>query len=127
MPTVRSSPQQAQALQAMNGIPPTAGYWGPITRAKAKSLCVVIAPPPGPPGPPGAPGAPGGPLQGGAGSINDVDYISGLNNEEVGEDQEDVEVAGIVIEADAGSAIELTAVNLNFSPGAGVGSRSEEH
>src|SRR3989338_3693268 len=102
------------AFQAMNGISPTAGYWGPITRAKANSLCVVIAPPPGPPGPPGAPGAPGGPLQGGAGSINDVDYISGLNNEEVGEDQEDVEVAGIVIEADDGSDIELTAVNLNF-------------
>src|SRR3989338_10241590 len=26
-------------FQAANGITPTAGYWGPITRAKANSLC----------------------------------------------------------------------------------------
>src|SRR3989344_9145128 len=28
-------------FQAANGISPTAGYWGPLTRAKANSLCVA--------------------------------------------------------------------------------------
>src|SRR3989344_5490641 len=114
MPTVRSSPQQAQALQAMNGISPTAGYWGPITRAKANSLCVVVAPPPGPPGPPGAPGAPGGPLQGGVGTVESYKLMSTLSNEEVGEAQDDVEVAGLEIEVDNGSDIGISAVRLNF-------------
>ena len=103
-------------FQAANGITPTAGYFGPITRTKVNSMCVVVAPPPGPPGPPGAPGpTPPGPLQGGAGSITDVDYVSALSNEEVGEGADDVEVAGFDIEADDGSDIELTALNLNFS------------
>ena len=38
------------AFQAANGISPTAGYWGPITRAKANSLCAA-APGPVTPGP----------------------------------------------------------------------------
>jgi len=55
-------------------------------------------------------------LEGGAGSISDVDAISKLSNEEVGEDEEDVEVAGVDLEAE-GSDIELTAVNLDFDQG----------
>ena len=105
------------AFQAMNGISPTAGYWGPITRAKANSLCVVVAPPPGPPGPPGAPGAPGGPLQGGVGTVESYKLMSTLSNEEVGEAQDDVEVAGLEIEVDNGSDIGITAVRLNFDVG----------
>lgn len=70
---------------------------------------------------PGVPTTPdddrGGDLEGGAGSISDADYISGLSNEEVGEDEEDVEVAGLEIEADDGSDIEITAVRLNFTQG----------
>ncbi len=53
-------------------------------------------------------------LSGGAGSIEDADFITSLNNEDVGEDEEDVEVAGLEIEADDGSDIELTAVTLDF-------------
>ncbi|XOB41502.1 MAG: peptidoglycan-binding domain-containing protein [Candidatus Nealsonbacteria bacterium] len=53
-------------------------------------------------------------LEGGAGSITDADFISSLNNEEVGEGAEDIEVAGLEIEADEGSDIELTAVRLVF-------------
>lgn len=39
-------------FQAGNGITPTAGYWGPVTYAKANSLCTLATTPPGttPPG-----------------------------------------------------------------------------
>jgi len=39
------------AFQAANGITPTAGYWGPLTRAKANQLCAGT-PGPGPVTPP---------------------------------------------------------------------------
>ena len=42
-------------FQAANGISPAAGYWGPITRAKANSMCT---------GTPGVPGVPGVPITG---------------------------------------------------------------
>ncbi len=42
-------------FQAANGIAPAAGYWGPITRAKANSMCT---------GTPGVPGVPGVPMTG---------------------------------------------------------------
>ncbi len=45
-------------FQAANGVSPAAGYWGPITRAKANSMCV------GTPGVPGIPGVPGVPITG---------------------------------------------------------------
>jgi hypothetical protein len=61
--------------------------------------------------------SPSGPLEGGAGSINDADFVSSLTNEEVGEDAEDVEVAGLEIEADDGSDIQLLAVRLDFTQG----------
>ena len=101
--------------QASVGITPAAGYFGPITRAKVNAS---------------AGGSTGGntggttggddddtDLQGGAGSIEDATFISNLNNEEVGEDEDDVEVAGLEIEADDGSDIEITAVRLDFGQG----------
>src|SRR3990167_4759438 len=105
------------AWQASKNIVPPVGYFGPISQQAWASLIA--------PGTPGTPGTPSTPttLQGGAGSINDADYVSGLNNEQVGEGAEDVEVAGLDLEADSGSDIELTAVNLNFSPGSGVGTK----
>lgn len=66
-------------------------------------------------------------LSGGAGSISDADYVSGLNNEKVGEDEEDVEVAGLSIEADEGSDIMIVAVNLNFSKSTGATSDFDEY
>ncbi|MEK7622026.1 MAG: peptidoglycan-binding domain-containing protein [Patescibacteria group bacterium] len=53
-------------------------------------------------------------LTGGAGSVSEYQLITSLNNEEVGEDAEDVEIAGLEIEADNSSDIELTAVRLVF-------------
>ncbi|MEK9160841.1 MAG: peptidoglycan-binding protein [Patescibacteria group bacterium] len=95
------------AYQAANGISPASGYFGPITRAKVN----------------GAGGSTGGSsndddsdsdLSGGAGSIDEAEFLSSLNNEEVGEDEEDVEVAGLEVTADDGSDIEITAVTLDF-------------
>lgn len=59
----------------------------------------------------------GGALQGGAGSVVEYKLTSDLSSEEVGEDAEDVEVAGLSIEADDSSDIELTAVRLVFDEG----------
>ena len=101
------------AWQASKNVSPPVGYFGPISQGAWATM--------GTPGTPGTPSTPSG-LSGGAGSISDADYISNLNNEQVGEGSNDVEVAGLELEADDGSDIELTAVNLNFSPGAGVGS-----
>ncbi|MFA5736593.1 MAG: peptidoglycan-binding protein [Candidatus Paceibacterota bacterium] len=98
--------------QAANGVAPAAGYFGPKSRSMYATLTA---------------GSTAGDddddddvstgLEGGAGSIYDVDYVSKLSNEEVGEGKDDVEVAGLVIEADDNSDLELLAVNLNFSKG----------
>jgi len=92
-----------------SGLTSPTGYFGPSSMAKANALCAG-GDTDGDNG-----GTTGGDLEGGAGSIDSADYISSLNNEEVGENEEDVEVAGLEIEADDGSDIEITAVNLNFS------------
>ncbi len=42
--------------QGMNGVSPAAGYWGPLTRAKAASVCSTSVP--------GVPGVPGVPVTG---------------------------------------------------------------
>src|SRR3989344_2714295 len=60
-----------------------------------------------------------GPLVGAAGSIEDADFVSGLTGEEVGESANDVKVAGLDIDADDGSDLNLTAVRLDFSQGGG--------
>lgn len=56
-------------------------------------------------------GSTGG-LEGGAGSIDSTDLVSGLSNEEVGEGDEEVEVAGLEVEAGDDSDIRLTSVRL---------------
>ncbi len=98
------------AYQASVAISPAAGYFGPITRAKVNAEL-------GASGNTGTGNIPGndGSLSGGAGSVDTYTLISGLNNEEVGEDEEDVEVAGLEIEVDDGSDIEVTAVRLVFN------------
>ncbi|MCI5108645.1 MAG: peptidoglycan-binding protein [Candidatus Pacebacteria bacterium] len=95
--------------QAANGIAPAVGYFGPITRASVNSMTSGSSD--------SSSSSSSTGLQGGAGSINDADYVSKLSNEKVGENEEDVEVAGLVLEADDNSDIELVAVNLNFSKG----------
>jgi len=88
------------------GLTSPTGYFGPSTMAKANALCSAT------PSTPSTPSTPGG-LQGGAGTLDETQFMSGLNNEEVGEGQEDVEVAGLEITPD-NSDISLAAVKLTF-------------
>jgi peptidoglycan hydrolase-like protein with peptidoglycan-binding domain len=123
-----------RSYQASVGISPASGYFGPITRAHVNSMSAPVGPTPGGSLPTGCTSTAGfspitgepcsggttptpGPtgLEGGAGSIETVDEISKYSSEQVGEDEEDVEVAGIEIEADNGSDIEITAVRLDFA------------
>jgi len=105
------------AYQAANGIAPAAGYFGPKTRAAVSAAGGSTT---GGSTTGGSTTGGSTSLSGGSGSINSAEFISGLNNEEVGEDEEDVEVAGLRIEADDGSDIEVTAVTLNFSKSTGA-------
>jgi len=100
------------SYQAANGVSPAVGYFGPITKASVATKCnpnpVVTTP--------GSPGSPGSTtLKGGAGSLY-YTLLSKFNNEEVGEEEEDVEVLGIDVEAD-GSDVALKAVKIVFTQG----------
>ncbi|HEY0010910.1 MAG TPA: peptidoglycan-binding protein [Candidatus Paceibacterota bacterium] len=99
--------------QASVGISPAAGYFGPITRAKVNSTCGTTNP--------GTGGTDDddddddddndddmGDLEGGAGDLESADYVSDLNNEDVGEGDEEVAVAGLELEAE-GSDLGLSA------------------
>lgn len=99
--------------QASVGIAPSVGYFGPITNADITAKCKVQAPGNGG----GDNGSNDDNLSGGAGSIESYKLISTLSNEDVGEGEEDVEVAGIEIEVDNGSDILVNAVRLNFDKG----------
>jgi hypothetical protein len=68
----------------------------------------------------------GGPLTGGAGSVSSYELMS-FSSEEVGEDEEDVDVAGLKIEADDGSDLELMAVRLNFDQGTANNDNFDEY
>jgi len=63
------------------------------------------------------PTTPTGSLSGTVGSI-DYDLVSGISNEEVGEDQNDVKVAGLELDAeDSDSDVGITAIKINFNRG----------
>lgn len=89
-----------------SGLTSPTGYFGPASMAKANALCAGMTDG-------GDDDTDNGDLEGGAGSIEETDILSGLNNEEVGEGDEDVEVAGLEVTAE-GSDLEITAVRLNF-------------
>lgn len=91
-----------------SGLTSPTGYFGPASMAKANALCKG--------GTTGG-GTTGGALKGGAGSIDEAQFMGSLNNEEVGEGEEDVEIAGWEIVPE-NSDIEITAVDLNFDKGA---------
>lgn len=86
------------------GLANPTGYFGPASMAKANALCVSS----NPNQPPVT-----GELKGGAGSLDDVELMNSIVNEDVGEGEEDVEVLGLEMTAE-GSDIELTAVNLDL-------------
>ncbi|MEK7171160.1 MAG: peptidoglycan-binding protein [Patescibacteria group bacterium] len=53
-------------------------------------------------------------LTGAAGSVSDYTIVSGLNNEDVGEDAKNISIAGLDVEADDGSDLAITAVKVIF-------------
>lgn len=69
----------------------------------------------------------GGGLNGGAGSLEDYDLISSLNNEEVGEGESNVKVLGLDLDADSGSDLRFTSVKLSFELDAGGSDELEDY
>lgn len=129
--------------QASVGITPAVGYFGPITRAYLASHSTTSTTTSTVPGcmagdmfsrttgksctsSTTTTSTSGGSLTGGSGSIDSYTIISSLNNEEVGEDEEDVEVAGLEIENSDDSDIEIKAVKLVFDEGT-AGSDFEDY
>lgn len=96
---------RAQILTPLGLVNPT-GYFGPSSGAQANRLCQNIVIPPN---------NDNDDLEGGAGSIGDVELMPSISNEDVGEGENNVDVLGLELEAE-GSDIELTAVNVNLEP-----------
>ncbi len=103
------------AYQTAMGITPAAGYFGPVTKASIVCAPVVVDPTT-----PTTPTTPVTGLEGGAGSA-EYSAVSRYSNEEVGEGERDVEVAGLEVEAE-GSDLQVVALRLDFTPDAGNGS-----
>jgi len=61
-------------------------------------------------------------LTGDAGTLEQADFVSSLNNEEVGEDQENVPVVGLDLTADDGSDLAINSVRVSFEEQAAGGS-----
>lgn len=92
------------------GLTSPTGYFGPATMAKANALCAGMTD--------GGDDddTDNGDLEGGAGNIDEANFSS-LNNEEVGEAQEDIEVAGWDVKPE-NSDVRITAVDLDFDKAA---------
>jgi peptidoglycan hydrolase-like protein with peptidoglycan-binding domain len=114
--------------QMSKGITPAVGYFGPITRAAVNAEQAPAGGGTTGGGTTGGGTTGGGApvLSGGAGSVDSYKLISGLTNEKVGEDDEDVEVMGLEVEVDEGSDLELTAIRLVFNEGT-AGSDFDEY
>ena len=107
---------RAEILTPLGLVNPST-FFGPSTRAKANAVCAVAPVEPVQPTEPTP--TPIGELEGGAGSINEAQFISAINNEEVGEGQNDVDVSGLNIKPE-NSDIALTAVKLTFDHSQGT-------
>ncbi|MBL8158325.1 peptidoglycan-binding protein [bacterium] len=100
-------------FQAANGITPAAGYWGPITIAKAKSLC-ASAPTTG------TPSTGGESLSGSAGSISLNSYSADVEDDVYTGETE--KVLGFRVEASGGD-VRVTNTRVKFTyTGASTGS-----
>jgi hypothetical protein len=102
--------------QAANGVSPTAGYFGPISRAKYGAMVN------GTPGNPGTPPVTPNPnddddLEGGEGELN-VEGNLGDVESTVEEGEEDVQVLGVELEAED-SDIMIERVDVDFAIGTG--------
>jgi len=110
----------ASEVLASWGLTKGTGYAGSTTRAKFNALyCTPVAPTTTTTVAPAETTTTTivAALTGGAGSVVAYEIVSGLSNEEVGEGENDVVVAGIEIKADEGSDLRITAVQLTFDEG----------
>lgn len=124
--------------QAANGLTAD-GKFGPASAAKANggsvstggtvalcpngmTLASNCATAPGTTG-----GTTGGTLTGGAGSVEDYNLASSVNNEEVGENANDVKVYGLEVEADDSSDLKFTAMKLVFDESTGATSDFQDY
>ncbi len=108
------------AYQATKGLPAT-GYFGPLTRAAVAAEGTTSTP-----SNPSNPSSPSTSLEGTDGEISDFSKLSQYNDEEVGEGEEDVKVAGFEIEASRDGDIAIRSVKLEFDP-AGNASGDSDH
>ncbi len=116
------------AFQTANGITPAAGYFGPISQAKVASMgstggststvagCTAGALFSATTGAPCTGGSTGstGSLAGTDGTISDVNTLSQYSNEEVGEGDEDVKIAGFEVEASNDGDIAIKSIKVSF-------------
>lgn len=103
------------AYQTANGIAPVSGYVGPLTLAKLNAGTVMAPVTPVTPVTPGT-----SMLEGGVGEIADADFVSSLNNEEVGEGESRVQVLGLGIEAGDDSDIKITSAKITLEEASGA-------
>lgn len=108
---------RAQILTPLGLVNPT-GYFGPSSMAQANRLCQSVGTIPD--------NDDDGELEGGAGSMEDVELMASIANEDVGEGENNVDVLGLEVEAE-GSDIELTAVTVNLDPSAGSDDRFDRY
>ena len=105
----------AKAYQAKKGLSAD-GVVGAMTGAQLAadyancSTTVTPTPPPAGPTPPPSPTG----LTGGAGSVDTYEILSSLNNEDVGEGEEDSKVQGFEVDVDAGSDLAFTSMKVAF-------------
>ncbi len=130
------------AFQTANGITPAAGYFGPISQAKWEAVAAgstgststvpgctagaMFSSTTGAACTGGSTGSTSTTLAGTDGSISTITELSQYNNEEVGEGEEDVKVAGFEIEASNDGDIALRSMKIEFDP-AGNSSGDSDH
>ncbi len=109
-------------FQSENGVTPVAGYFGPLTQAKVVAKCTTTGGSTGTTGTTGSTSS----LEGTDGAIQDFSALSQYSDEEVGEGEEDVKVAGFEIEATNDGDIAIKSIKLSLDP-AGNGSGDSSH
>lgn len=93
------------AYQTSKGIVPASGYVGPLTRAALNTVTTTTTT---------TTTSSSEELEGTDGSISDVDELSTLSNEEVGEGQENVKVLGMDVEASNDGDIQIKSIKVSF-------------
>ncbi len=118
--------QEALASYQVNemGVAGATGYYGPISQNHFSDMCQTVGDDDSDEDDSDEDDSVT--LRGGAGDIDDVEFISSYNNEEVGEDEEDVVVAGYEVEAAEGSDIAIRAITLDFDMVTGAGDQDDD-